>query len=56
DQQIIEAIRGSTLDVLVGHAKDREKALREIYIVNAAQELVNFSFHLGDQNISAIDR
>jgi hypothetical protein len=56
DQQIIEAVRKSTLDVIVGHDRDREKALREIYIVNAAQELVNFSFHIGDQNISSLER
>lgn len=55
-QIISEAIRKSTLDVIVGHAKDREKSLREIYIVNAAQELVNFSFHLGEHNLSSLDR
>jgi len=56
DAIITKAVRSSTLDVLVGHAKDREKALRDIYIINAAQELVNFSFHLGDKKISGIDR
>jgi hypothetical protein len=53
---ITEEVRKSTLDVIVGHAQDRVKALREIYIVNAAQELVNFTFHIGDQHITSLDR
>ena len=56
DQQIIDAVRKSTLDVIVSHARDREKALREIYIVNAAQELVHYAFHLGERNITSLDR
>ena len=55
-QRTNEAVRGSTLDVMIGHDKDREKALKEIYIVNAAQELVHFTFHLGEKNIAPIDR
>jgi len=56
EQQIIDAVRKSTLDVIVGHDRDREKALREIYIINAAQELVHFSFHIGEHGISSLDR
>ena len=56
EQSIVDAVRKSTLDVIVGHARDREKALREIYIIAAAQELVHFSFHIGEHNITSLDR
>jgi hypothetical protein len=56
EQEITDAVRRSTLDVIVGHDRDREKALREIYIVSAAQELVHFAFHIGEHNISSLDR
>lgn len=53
---VCDDVKRSTLDVIKGHAKDRDKKLREIYIVNACQELVNFSFHLGDSSISGLER
>jgi len=56
NQIICDDIKRSTLDVLEGHAADREKALRDIYIVNAAQELVNYPFHLGETNLSMVER
>ncbi|MCZ6627621.1 MAG: hypothetical protein O7E56_05250 [SAR324 cluster bacterium] len=49
-------IQKSSLDVLKAVAQDREKTLREIYILNAISELTNYSFHVGEKNIHSIDR
>lgn len=55
-ETVSDHLRRSTLDVLIGHARDREKALREIYLVNAVQDLVTYPFHLGEHNLSSVER
>ncbi|MBI4081778.1 MAG: hypothetical protein HY423_04130 [Candidatus Lambdaproteobacteria bacterium] len=49
-------VEKSTLDVMLDQAREREKSLRAIYIVNAVSELVNFTFHLGTQGLSGVER
>ncbi|MCH7478053.1 MAG: hypothetical protein IIA14_08125, partial [SAR324 cluster bacterium] len=49
-------IQRSTLDVMKLAAQDREKQLRDIYLLNAVSELVTFPFQLGEKNISSFDR
>ncbi|MDH4247820.1 MAG: hypothetical protein OEW39_08390, partial [Deltaproteobacteria bacterium] len=56
NQVVTDEVRRSTLDVIEGAAATREKALREIYIVNAALELVNYPFHVGEAKISMVER
>ena len=55
-EHVTDAVRKATLDVMVGHAKEREKRLRDIYILSAVPELVNYNFHLGEQAISPVER
>lgn len=56
NEHVADEVRKSTLDVMLGHAKERDKRLREIYILNAVPELVNYNFHLGEQVITPTER
>jgi hypothetical protein len=56
NDHVADEVRKTTLDVMLGHAKEREKRLKEIYILSAVPELVNYNFHLGEQVISPVER
>jgi hypothetical protein len=56
NEHVTDTVRRATLDVMVGHAKERDKKLRDIYILSAVPELVNFNFHLGEQVITPVER
>ena len=49
-------LQKSTLDVMHNANKAREKTLRDIYVLNSLEELVTYSFHMGDNQIGGIDR
>ncbi|MFI5399496.1 MAG: hypothetical protein ACHQZQ_00390 [SAR324 cluster bacterium] len=56
NEHMADAVRKTTLDVMLGHARERERKLREIYILSAVPELVNYNFHMGQQAISPVER
>lgn len=55
-EAIVDQVRRATLDVIAAHARERETILRKIYIVKALPELTKFSFHLGDQGLTNVER
>ena len=56
NEYMADAVRKTTLDVMLGHAKERGKKLRDIYILSAVPELANYNFHMGEQAISPVER
>lgn len=56
NEVVSEEVRRSTLDVLIAYARDREKLLRDIYILSAVPELAHFGFLLGEAGLSPIER
>jgi hypothetical protein len=56
NETIAAEVKKSTLDVMLGHTRDRDKALREIYILSAVPELINFNFLLVGKGMSDVER
>ncbi|HEX7926387.1 MAG TPA: hypothetical protein VF678_02280, partial [bacterium] len=56
DEFVAEEVRRTTLDVMIGYARDREKLLKDIYILSAVPELAHFGFLLGDVGVTPVER